>query len=87
MTWYYYLTFLIIFCRLSGLDLSLKPEGNQLEKVKQNLKIDDIASPVPIAQNGINSGPITKVQVQEITLPVSESTIFQTVGQSQNRKK
>lgn len=72
---------------MSGLDLSPKPEGNALEKVKQNLKIDDNIISASPAQNGVNSGPITKVQVQEITLPVSESTIFQTVGQNQTRKK
>lgn len=77
----------VSLCRLSGLDLSPKHEGSPLEKVKQNLKIDDIITPAPLAQNGVNAGPITKVQVQEITLPVSESTIFQTVGQSQSRKK
>lgn len=76
-----------LFFRLSGLDLSPKSEANALEKVKHNLKIDDNIVLAPTAQNGINSGPITKVQVQEITLPVSESTIFQTVGQNQNRKK
>lgn len=73
--------------RLSGLDLSQKLEDSPLDKVKQNLKIDDIVTPGTLAQNGFNSGPITKVQVQEITLPVSESTIFQTVGQNQSRKK
>lgn len=71
---------------MSGLDLSPKLEGDAIEEVKQNLKIDDTLIP-PTIQNGINTGPITKVQVQEITLPVSESTIFQTFGQNQSRKK
>lgn len=68
--------------RLSGLDLSPKVISNEttpLDKVKTNLKLGE---PISHAQNGVNStAPITKVQIQEITLPTSESTIFQ------NRKK
>lgn len=67
---------------MSGLDLSPKVISNEttpLDKVKTNLKL---VEPISHAQNGVNStAPITKVQIQEITLPTSESTIFQ------NRKK
>lgn len=67
---------------MSGLDLSPKVISNEttpLDKVKTNLKLGE---PISYAQNGVNStAPITKVQIQEITLPTSESTIFQ------NRKK
>ncbi|CAG9828437.1 unnamed protein product [Diabrotica balteata] len=73
--------------RLSGLDLSPKVisnDSNPLDKVKSNLKL---VEPIPHAQNGVNfSAPITKVQIQEITLPTSES-VFQPITQNQNRKK
>ncbi|CAG9816689.1 unnamed protein product [Phaedon cochleariae] len=74
-------------CRLSGLDLSSKTISNEttspLEKVKNNFKLGE--APISQAQNGmIGSAPITKVQVQEVTLPVS--TIFPSIA-SQNRKK
>lgn len=76
-----------ISSRLSGLDLSPKVisnDTNPLDKVKTNLTLGDTVSH---AQNGVNSlAPITKVQVQEITLPTSESTIYQP-AQSYNRKK
>ncbi|CAH2007936.1 unnamed protein product [Acanthoscelides obtectus] len=72
--------------RLSGLDLSPKGETSPIDKVKQNFKQLADVSTSPGAQNGVSSTPITKVHVQEITLPVSESTIFQPIH-NQNRKK
>lgn len=76
--------------KLSGLDLSHKAISTEsispFDKVKQNLKLDSPAnaSSSKSQQNGINFAPITKVQIQETTLPISESTIFQP---STNRKK
>ncbi|XP_056646149.1 uncharacterized protein LOC130451264 isoform X1 [Diorhabda sublineata] len=74
--------------RLSGLDLSPKVisnDTNPLDKVKTNLKLGDTVSH---AQNGVNSlTSITKVQVQEITLPTSVSTIYQPIAHNHNRKK
>lgn len=76
---------------LSGLDLSpkaLSEETSPLEKVKQNFKLGEISSSPSLSQNGANTPCISKVHIQESTLPTSESTIFSTVAQqSQNRKK
>ncbi|KAJ8938289.1 hypothetical protein NQ318_020348 [Aromia moschata] len=75
--------------RLSGLDLSpkcLSNETSPLDKVKQNFKLTEVASSTSHAQNGVNTNIVTKVQIQETTLPTSESTIFSSVAQSQNRK-
>ncbi|CAH1158574.1 unnamed protein product [Phyllotreta striolata] len=73
--------------KLSGLDLPSKVISNDadpLDNVKSNLKLDETNVH---AQNGVASTPpITKVQVHEITLPISESTIFQP-NADQNRKK
>ncbi|CAG9759950.1 unnamed protein product [Ceutorhynchus assimilis] len=76
--------------KLSGLDLSPKAISTEsispFDKVKQNLRLDASASASNSkSQNGVNLAPITKVQIQETILPVSESTIFQTPAQ--NRKK
>ncbi|XP_060516365.1 uncharacterized protein LOC132695849 isoform X2 [Cylas formicarius] len=74
---------------LSGLDLSPKAVSAEsispFDKVKQNLRLEaPTTSSDSKVQNGVSLGPITKVQVQETILPVSESTIFH--PSSQNRK-
>ncbi|XP_066248304.1 KN motif and ankyrin repeat domain-containing protein 3 isoform X1 [Euwallacea similis] len=69
--------------KLSGLDLTPKAASTEsvspFDKVKQNLKLD-----VPGSAFSSKSQS-QKIPTQERTLPVSESTIFQTP--SQNRKK
>ncbi|KAJ8930043.1 hypothetical protein NQ314_017208 [Rhamnusium bicolor] len=70
--------------RLSGLDLSpkaLSSELDPLDKVKQNFKLTEVSTSSH-AQNGVNLASVTKVQIQEITLPTSESTNFSAVVQS-----
>lgn len=62
---------------MSGLDLPVKhaesdPAG-PLEKVKHKLH-EISSSSSSSSQNGVSSLP-TKVQVQEVTLPVPESTL------------
>ncbi|XP_019881677.2 KN motif and ankyrin repeat domain-containing protein 2 isoform X2 [Aethina tumida] len=72
--------------KLSGLDLSPKSvssETSPLDKVKQNFKFPEVNTP---AQNG-SSTSITKVQIQETTLPISESTSFHSISNIRNRKK
>ncbi|CAH0562061.1 unnamed protein product [Brassicogethes aeneus] len=72
--------------RLSGLDLSPKSISNEtspLEKVKQNFKFPDVST-TSAAQNGPS---ITKVHVQEITLPIPESSSYHTIPNNQNHKK
>ncbi|XP_030748449.1 KN motif and ankyrin repeat domain-containing protein 2 [Sitophilus oryzae] len=67
--------------KLSGLDLSPKSVSTEaisnFEKVKENLKLDIPANAsTSKSQNGLSTS-FSKVQIQETTLPVSESTIFQ----------
>ncbi|RZC40260.1 KN motif and ankyrin repeat domain-containing protein 2, partial [Asbolus verrucosus] len=73
---------------LSGLDLSPKSASAEpaspLDKVKQNLKLPEVTT--SYAQNGVNAPP-TKVQIQESTLPIPETALFNPAGAQPHRKK
>lgn len=75
---------------MSGLDLTPKSVPTEptspLGKVKQNLKLPEVSAP-SYAQNGVKPPP-AKVQIQETTLPIPETTLFTpTTSQQAHRKK